>query len=104
MMYLCCMLMFTLGVQVASCKEADHTDLKFVRFESFIENVISCRSVTGATITMVKNNKVVYKRGFGYENVEKRIPVTEKTKFCIGSLTKAFTSTLIAKLLDLQGR
>lgn len=96
--------MFTLGVQVASCKEADHTDLKFVRFESFIENVISCRSVTGATITMVKNNKVVYKRGFGYENVEKRIPVTEKTKFCIGSLTKAFTSTLIAKLLDLQGR
>ncbi|KAJ8297521.1 hypothetical protein KUTeg_024052 [Tegillarca granosa] len=106
MMYLFCMLilMFNVGVQVVSCKDqlGDYADLKFTRFESFIENVIRCRGVTGATITMVKNNKVVFKRGFGYENVEKRIPVTWKTKFCIGSLTKAFTSTLIAKLLDLQ--
>jgi len=49
------------------------------------------------------NGKPVYTHGFGYRDVEKKLPVTADTIFGIGSITKSFTAVGIMQLAE-QGK
>lgn len=59
--------------------------------------------VPGAVLAIVREDDVIFARGFGLADVEKNTPVTPETRFFIGSTTKAFTATLIGMLVD-EGR
>lgn len=74
------------------------SDREYQGFSDFLDGVISCRGVTGGVVTLVKDERVVLTKSFGYYDLERR-KATVNTRFFIGSLTKAFTSTVIAKLL-----
>ncbi|MDP2873261.1 MAG: serine hydrolase [Bacillota bacterium] len=50
-----------------------------------------------------EKGEVVYSNGFGWADLEWRIPNTTDTKFCLGSITKQFTSMLIIQLAE-EGR
>jgi CubicO group peptidase (beta-lactamase class C family) len=52
---------------------------------------------------VIQNGKVVIAKGYGYRNVEEKLPVTEETILAIGSNTKSFTVVLMGKLVD-QGK
>ncbi|WP_298903862.1 serine hydrolase [uncultured Psychroserpens sp.] len=56
-----------------------------------------------ATMTITKNNEEVYNRAIGLSDVEKGIRNNDKTKFRIGSISKAFTAVMIFQLID-EGR
>lgn len=56
--------------------------------------------VPGAAIGLVVDDQVVMLKGYGFRNLEKRLPVSEKTLFPIASCTKAFTATLLAQLVE----
>ncbi|XP_069129074.1 uncharacterized protein [Argopecten irradians] len=86
------------------CRAGPITAPMLREFEDYVQTVMRCRQVPGLTITMVKDNRVIYTKGFGYAQVEDKIEATNETKFCIGSLTKAFTTTVLAKLLTTQPR
>ena len=51
----------------------------------------------------MRGDEVIFARGFGVADVEKKTPVTPNTPFFIGSATKAFTATLVGMLVD-EGR
>ncbi|VDI63706.1 Hypothetical predicted protein [Mytilus galloprovincialis] len=68
--------------------------------KNFVNNLMSCKKIVGLGLTLVYDNKVILADGFGMASIEKRIPVDKHSKFAIGSLTKAFTSTVIAKVLS----
>ena len=68
--------------------------------DHYIEKLIKCRKIPGLSLAIVKNDKILHARAFGYADVEKRVRASQETRFCIGSLTKAFTATLLAMLLD----
>ena len=59
--------------------------------------------VPGAVLAIVRGEDVIFARGFGVADVEKKTPVTPETPFFIGSTTKAFTATLVGMLVD-EGR
>ena len=59
--------------------------------------------VPGAALAIVRGDEVIFARGFGVADVEKKTPVTPNTPFFIGSATKAFTATLVGMLVD-EGR
>jgi CubicO group peptidase (beta-lactamase class C family) len=45
--------------------------------------------VAGATIAVVKDGQLYFSKGYGWQDVDKRIPVDpEKTLFRIGSVSK----------------
>lgn len=46
------------------------------------------------------DGKIIWAGAVGWENIEKKIPVTERTQFRIGSTSKAVTATLLAKLFQ----
>lgn len=57
-------------------------------------------NVAGVAIGVVHKDKLVYAKGFGFRDMEKKLPVTPETFFLIGSNTKAFTATTIGILSD----
>jgi CubicO group peptidase (beta-lactamase class C family) len=56
--------------------------------------------VPGAAVLIAKDGKIVYKKGFGYADVENKEKVSPETKFRIGSVTKQFTAAAILKLQE----
>ena len=62
----------------------------------FVDSVMKTHNVPGVSIAIVKNNEIILTKGYGYRNAKDKSPVTEKTLFCIGSSTKAFTATALS--------
>ncbi len=56
--------------------------------------------IPGMSLAIVKDGKVIYSKGLGYKDFEKKIPVTSDTQFAIGSATKAFTALSILMSQD----
>lgn len=60
--------------------------------------------VPGLTIAVVQDQKIVYKRGFGYADLEKKTPVDpDLTLFRMGSISKLFTWTAAMQLEEQDG-
>ncbi|MGV9003559.1 serine hydrolase [Flavobacterium sp.] len=57
-------------------------------------------NIPGLGIGIIKNGKLVYVKGYGYRDYEKKLPITENTLFQIASNTKLFTATAIGFLVD----
>ncbi|HEX2664149.1 MAG TPA: serine hydrolase [Candidatus Acidoferrum sp.] len=48
--------------------------------------------VPGVALAVVEDGKVIYAKGYGYRDLESKLPVTTATLFPIGSITKSFTA------------
>ena len=57
-------------------------------------------NVPGAAIAVVKDDRVVFAKGYGVRDVETEKPVTPRTLFAVGSTTKAFTTAALGMLVD----
>jgi CubicO group peptidase (beta-lactamase class C family) len=53
----------------------------------------------GAAVAIVRNGKVLYKKGYGYANLENDVPITPATVFHIASLSKQFTALSVLLLV-----
>ncbi len=56
--------------------------------------------IPGMSLVIVKDGEVIYTKGFGYKDFEKKIAVTPDTQFAIGSATKAFTGLSVLMSQD----
>ena len=56
--------------------------------------------IPGMAIAVVKDDEVIFVRGFGLADLKNETPVTPETVFAIGSITKSFTATLVGMLVD----
>ena len=59
--------------------------------------------ISGLSLAVVKDDRVILARGFGLRDREKNLPADEHTLYAAGSTTKAFTAMLCAILAD-EGR
>jgi CubicO group peptidase (beta-lactamase class C family) len=66
---------------------------------SFLPKALKQWNVPGLAIAIVKGGKVILSEGFGYRDVEGKLPVTPNTLFAIGSSTKAFTAYILGTLV-----
>ena len=55
------------------------------------------------SILIARGQQVLFSRGFGYADVERKIPAAPSTKYEIGSITKQFTAAAIL-MLEAQGK
>ena len=69
-------------------------------FDEYAEKARQDWEVPGMAIAIVKDDKVVYAKGFGVKKLGESAPVDERTIFAIGSSSKAFTSAALAMLVD----
>ncbi len=71
--------------------------------DSYIESAMADWEVPGLAIAVVKDDEVMYARGFGVTEKGGADPVDEHTLFAIASTTKAFTAAALGMLVD-EGR
>lgn len=83
-------------------KPVTETD-RFAGLDTAFERVLKDWHAAGFAVAVIEKDKVVFAKGFGYKDIEKKTPVTPNTLFAIGSCTKAFTSSLIG-LLQKDGK
>ena len=55
------------------------------------------------SVAVLRGDSVLLLRGYGFANLEHRVPATDSTVYAVGSLTKPFTAAAIV-LLSEQGR
>ena len=73
-------------------------DKRFAGLDTAFNRVLKDWKAAGFAVAVVEKNKIVYSKGAGFRDFEKKIPVTPNTLFAIGSCTKAFTASLIGLL------
>jgi CubicO group peptidase (beta-lactamase class C family) len=56
--------------------------------------------VPGVALAVVQDGKVIYAKGYGYRDLDQKLPVTTSTLFPIGSISKSFTTLTFAMLND----
>jgi CubicO group peptidase (beta-lactamase class C family) len=57
----------------------------------------------GCALAVVKDGQIIYKRGYGMANLELGVPITPRSVFYIGSVSKQFTAFCIS-LLAKEGK
>ncbi|RSL61405.1 hypothetical protein CEP53_005110 [Fusarium sp. AF-6] len=60
----------------------------------------SDQTLKRVAIGVIDNGEIIHQTSYGFCDVEKQIPCDSNTTFVLGSLTKAFTSTLLAQLVQ----
>ena len=68
--------------------------------EAWIESQMAYRGLPGMSVGVVYGQKLIWARGFGYADVEQKIPATPATIYRMASVTKTFTATAIMQLRD----
>jgi CubicO group peptidase (beta-lactamase class C family) len=69
-------------------------------FDDFANQALKDWKVPGVAVAVVQGDKVILLKGYGYRDIEKRLPVTPDTLFAIGSITKSFTVTTLGMEMD----
>jgi ABC-type multidrug transport system ATPase subunit/CubicO group peptidase (beta-lactamase class C family) len=71
------------------------------RMDEMVNSYFSKKQFMGSVL-VARGDQVLFNKGYGFADLEKRIPDTTETKFEIGSITKQFTAAAIL-LLEEEG-
>lgn len=80
--------------------EPDNLSARLAAIEKAVEERRQSLGIPGLSLVIVKDDKVIFSKGFGLRNIEKKLPVTPDTLFAIGSSSKAFTSMAVVMSAD----
>jgi CubicO group peptidase (beta-lactamase class C family) len=79
-------------------------DLLSRSIDAVVTNRMAQGHVPGAIVTLVHGNKILFNKGYGLSDLDKRTPVDpNETLFRIASVSKVFTATAVMRLAQ-QGR
>jgi CubicO group peptidase (beta-lactamase class C family) len=70
------------------------------RVDAIVEESLRDGQVPGLALTIVRNDSLIHSRGYGYANLEQRVPMTDSTPVIIGSTSKTITAAAIMQLVD----
>ncbi|GAB4038816.1 serine hydrolase [Spirosoma jeollabukense] len=70
------------------------------RYDAYVQQAVQDWRVPGLTVTVVKDGKVLFKKGYGIRELDGSEPVNTQTLFAMASTTKAMTAACIGMLVD----
>ena len=71
----------------------------FLALEQYIQSEMKSSYIPGAAVAIIKDNNVVYSKGFGIAD-SKHKKVTTETSFSIGSISKTFAAVATMQLVE----
>ncbi|MBL8229006.1 MAG: serine hydrolase [Bryobacterales bacterium] len=98
MLFRCILLLLLLATAMRLAAQIAVADL-----DRLVERRFRERKVPGLAIGIMQDGKVLLAKGYGVRDAREKKPVTTRTVFAVGSVTKSFTSAVLATLAD-QGR
>jgi CubicO group peptidase (beta-lactamase class C family) len=73
---------------------------RLTKLEILLENLRQELKIPALSSAVVKDQKVIWAKGFGFADLENKIPATEHTAYHLASLTKTFASTIVMQLVQ----
>src|ERR1700730_3967754 len=73
---------------------------KLSGFDAFMEKTLKDWNAPGIGVGIVVNDNLVFVKGYGYRDYEKKLPITANTLFPIASNTKLFTAVAAGFLVE----
>jgi len=73
---------------------------KLAGIDSTANQLMKDWNVPGLAIAVIDHGEVVLSKGYGFRDVEHKLPVTSQTLFAIGSISKSFTVSMMNALAD----
>ena len=73
------------------------------RLDQFQQSLDSLRrqyAIPGLSAAIVSNGRIIWEKGFGFQDVENQIPATPDTPYRTASITKTFASMLLMKCVE----
>ncbi|MGG6265526.1 serine hydrolase domain-containing protein [Leptolyngbya sp. AN03gr2] len=69
--------------------------------DQFFNSEMPKSHIPGAVVSVVKDGKLFFAKGYGYADIEKKIPVdADRTLFRVASLSKLFTATAAMQIYE----
>jgi CubicO group peptidase (beta-lactamase class C family) len=90
----------TTGAQAANPTFQSSDAERIARLETLLEKLRQELKIPAYSAAIVKDQKLLWAKGFGYADVENKIPATEHTPYHLASLTKTFASTILMQLVQ----
>jgi len=69
-------------------------------FDQYMENILKDWNAPGVGVGVVYKDSLIFSKGYGYRDYEKKLPITPNTLFQIASNTKLFTTTALGFLVE----
>ncbi|WP_419212459.1 serine hydrolase domain-containing protein [Maribacter sp. X9] len=80
----------------------DDPNLKgFLKADALLQNLVQSKKVPGLAITILKEGKTLFQKGYGYADVEKKSVVNpQQTIFRVASISKPIAATALAIMVQ----
>ena len=73
---------------------------KLEKIDNYIQKSMNDWKMPGFAVAIVKNDSLIFSKGYGVRDIRTNEPVDENTNFMIASCSKAFTTAALATLVD----
>ena len=97
-MVLCLAMVTNVATAQVSITGEAAKDLK--PFDEMITAFLAEHEVPGAAVAIAKQGKIIYSRGFGLADVQKKQPVLPDSLFRIASISKPITAVAVLQLVE----
>jgi D-alanyl-D-alanine-carboxypeptidase/D-alanyl-D-alanine-endopeptidase len=94
-----CLVSFVIAIPAHSNDRSQTPNDVFKEIETVINAAIEKHNFPSITIAILRNESIVYARGFGYADRRQQKKATENTVYQIGSTTKTFTGNILAQMI-----
>lgn len=91
------LLFFVISVLLFTSVQSQN-DKRLKNLDEPLNKILEITHAAGFAVAIVEKNQIIYAKGFGYSDLENKIPTNANTLFAIGSSTKAFTSSILGQL------
>ncbi|HEY2908653.1 MAG TPA: serine hydrolase domain-containing protein [Gemmataceae bacterium] len=75
-------------------------ETKFQAFDKFMEGFLAEHKAPGAAVAVTHKGKLVHSKGYGFANIENKLPVQADALFRIASISKPITAAASLHLVD----
>ncbi|MFC2155100.1 serine hydrolase domain-containing protein [Acidobacteriota bacterium] len=88
------------GILLLSCCKGGNSQDPAADIDAFAKEWMKAGKIPGMSVGVIKNNKVIFLKGYGYADKKTLRPVTPQTTFFIASGAKSFTAMVMGLLVN----
>ena len=69
-------------------------------FETYLDLLRQQSGIPGMSAVILQDHQIVWERGFGYQNLESRIPATPDTPYLVGDISQTLAAVLVLQCVE----
>ncbi|MFQ3534789.1 MAG: serine hydrolase domain-containing protein [Aggregatilineales bacterium] len=78
-----------------------HADSTAQQLDAYFKTMLARYEMAGLGVAVIREDEVIFSKGYGVRDAETGAPVTPQTRFSIGSITKSMTALAAMRLAEM---